>query len=105
MEQVSTLLQLIKQNHYLQVLLAQWSRVLLKKYLLVGTAEPVGVLQNTLFSDLDEELVAAEGADVFVQMSGGNALLSVVLKRDGNTVQTTPWKICWWLVWPDWAIF
>ena len=56
----------------------------------MGTAEPVGVLQHTLFSDLDEELVAAEGADVFVQMSGGNALLSVVLKRDGNTVQTTP---------------
>ena len=54
----------------------------------MGTAEPVGVLQNTLLSDLDEELVAAEGADVFVQMSGGNALLSVVLKRDGNTVQT-----------------
>ena len=50
-----------------------------KNNLLMGAWQPVGVLDDPLFSDLDQELVAAEGAHVLLQLAVRNPLLGVVL--------------------------
>ena len=55
----------------------------------MGAGEPVGVLDDPLFADLDQELVATEGANVLGQLTLRDALLGVVLKDNENIVKAT----------------
>ncbi len=50
------------------------------KHLLVGAGEAVRVLDDALLANLDEELVAAQGAHVRLQLSFGDTLFRVVLE-------------------------
>ena len=54
----------------------------------MGAGEPVGVLDDALFADLDQELVAAKGADVLGQLPFRDPLLGVVLKDDKKMLFT-----------------